>query len=141
VAFEACGQSASQTYGSPQSFSSLVASPLFWGFCPGGRVSRRADVQAIACRHLRSGPAIRWPSRRGLIKSMEAKRSGELAFQNPRGKLWPCVRTHSCAHPITCQSTRTHNSRRRLRRLCWWSGHFYVKRHDALCHSTFTSDV
>ena len=27
---------------------------------------------------------------------------------------------------LTCQSTRTHNSRRRLRRKCWWSGHFYV---------------
>src|SRR5438105_12303218 len=30
---------------------------------------------------------------------------------------------------LTCQSTRTHNSRRRLRRLCWWSGHFYVRHH------------
>ena len=29
---------------------------------------------------------------------------------------------------LTCQSTRTHNSRRRLRRRCWWSGHFYVIR-------------
>jgi len=29
---------------------------------------------------------------------------------------------------ITCQSTRTHNSRRRLRRSCWWSGHFCVIR-------------
>ena len=28
---------------------------------------------------------------------------------------------------LTCQSTRPHNSRRRLRRLCWWFGHFYVK--------------
>jgi hypothetical protein len=28
---------------------------------------------------------------------------------------------------LTCQSTRTHNSRRRLRRECWWSGHFYVR--------------
>jgi hypothetical protein len=27
---------------------------------------------------------------------------------------------------LTCQSTRTHNSRRRLRRWCWWSGHFHV---------------
>ena len=27
---------------------------------------------------------------------------------------------------ITFQSTRTHSSRLRLRRLCWWSGHFYV---------------
>jgi len=30
---------------------------------------------------------------------------------------------------LTCQSTRTHNSRRRLRRECWWSGHFYVMSH------------
>ena len=29
----------------------------------------------------------------------------------------------------TCQSTRTHNSRRRLRRSCWWSGHLYVMSH------------
>jgi hypothetical protein len=28
---------------------------------------------------------------------------------------------------LTCQSTRTHNSRLRLRRSCWWSGHFYYK--------------
>jgi len=28
----------------------------------------------------------------------------------------------------TSQSTRTHNCRRRLRRKCWWSGHFYVIR-------------
>src|SRR5438105_11558231 len=27
---------------------------------------------------------------------------------------------------LTCQSTRTHNSRRRLRRKCWWAGHLYV---------------
>jgi hypothetical protein len=32
-----------------------------------------------------------------------------------------------CVCCLTCQSTRTHNSRRRLRRSCWWSGHFYVK--------------
>jgi hypothetical protein len=30
---------------------------------------------------------------------------------------------------ITNQSTRTHNSRTRLRRTCWWSGHFYVRPH------------
>ena len=40
-----------------------------------------------------------------------------------------------CACPITCQSTRTHNSRRRLRRWCWWSGHFYVVRHWRRMHS------
>src|SRR5438105_3312634 len=27
-------------------------------------------------------------------------------------------------------AARTHNSRRRLRRKCWWSGHFYVKPHE-----------
>jgi hypothetical protein len=31
-----------------------------------------------------------------------------------------------CSRGTTCQSTRTHNSRRRLRRSCWWSGHLYV---------------
>ena len=31
---------------------------------------------------------------------------------------------------ITCQSTRTHNSRRRLRRSCWWSGHLHVIWHS-----------
>jgi hypothetical protein len=33
---------------------------------------------------------------------------------------------------ITSQSTRTHNSRRRLRRRCWWSGHFYVMSHPGV---------
>jgi hypothetical protein len=33
---------------------------------------------------------------------------------------------------ITRQSTRTHNSRRRLRRKCWWSGHFYVMSHPGV---------
>ena len=40
---------------------------------------------------------------------------------------------------ITCQSTRTHNSRRRHRRLCWWSGHFYVMWHWLLMFSVATA--
>lgn len=37
---------------------------------------------------------------------------------------------------ITCQSTRTHNSSLRLRRSCWWSGHFYVKPQMKSIHLT-----
>lgn len=37
---------------------------------------------------------------------------------------------------ITCQSTRVHNSRLRLRRSCSWSGHFYVMRHRRRRHKT-----
>src|SRR5437868_6120420 len=40
---------------------------------------------------------------------------------------------------ITCQSTRTHNSRRRLRRKCWWSGHFYVMPQVAVLSFGFES--
>src|SRR5437016_4385013 len=36
---------------------------------------------------------------------------------------------------LTCQSTRTHNSRRRLRRSCWWSGHFYVRPHMQIAYA------
>ena len=46
--------------------------------------------------------------------------SGARLLSAPVGRL-PCN--------LTGQSTRTHNSRRRLRRKCWWSGHFYVKAH------------
>ena len=44
-------------------------------------------------------------------------------------RLWKNLR------PITCQSTRTHNCRKRLRRMCWWSGHFYVVWHWRRMHS------
>jgi len=36
--------------------------------------------------------------------------------------------------PITCQSTRTHNSRRRLRRKVLWSGHLHVIWHWRRMH-------
>jgi len=42
----------------------------------------------------------------------------------------PGSRGSSFACGTTCQSTRTHNSRRRLRRKVLWSGHFHVRPHE-----------
>ncbi len=64
-------------------------------------------------------PSVEWAAwfpMRGLLPTSSRQVAG---FGRNVGWLWP-------RPDITRQSTRTHNSRRRLRRKCWWSGHFYV---------------
>jgi hypothetical protein len=106
--------------------TSLVAAPLSGGHALGARASRSVSTGAGACRHFRPGCCVRWPSHHDLIKSEEARRSGGLVCGLSCGKLRPCIQSHLVARAITWQSTRTHNSRRRLRRSCWWSGHLHV---------------
>src|SRR5205814_6826372 len=69
------------------------------------------DTLTLQPKSLKRYHFLNWQQQRFVLK----RRRIEAA---------PIEMQRECA--LTCQSTRTHNSTRRLRRKCWWSGHLYV---------------
>jgi len=106
---------------------SVAACSLLWGWRFVARVSGRACTRGKQWRFLCLGVCSFHRFVRTSHQVGGDRRSGGLARPRAWGKLRACAhRLCFLLRPITCQSTRTHNSRRRLRRLCWWSGHFHV---------------
>lgn len=73
--------------------------------------------------------------------SLVPNRQGASEPVRGRGCSQECARgkVRLWQRPLTCQSTRSHNSRRRLRRLCWWSGQLDVRLHDSCCPPALAS--